>query len=104
MVITDDREFIELRQEFRDFKERQQEANVDIKGRLTSIDASISAIAPLLIAHAERFKSVETTCSIQGKSNADRISRLEKGYLGALMAIAGLFLTSIWAYIFPPLR
>jgi len=98
----DGREFVELKQEFRDYKDRQMDANTDIKARLTSIDASLSALAPIITAHNERFNTIESKCTDRGKSNATRIDRLEKGALGTLVAIAGFFLTAVWQGIFPP--
>lgn len=92
----DGREFIELKQQFIDYRERQQEANVDIKARLASIDASISALAPVITAHSERFKTLEDKCSVQGRSNASRIDRLEKGILGSISLVVVLFVTGIW--------
>jgi len=99
------REFAELRQEFRDFKERQVDANNAITGRLTSIDASLSHLIPLITAHEERFKLLEhkneTACDkING--NARRIGRLEIGIVGTLVTIVMAFFTGALQYLFPP--
>lgn len=101
----DGREFIELKQEFKDYKDRQMEANVDIKGRLTSIDASLSALAPIIAEHKERFNTMDLKCvgfEKKAKENSSRISRLELGFIGALVTLAGVTLTNVWQHIFPP--
>lgn len=101
----DGREFIELKQEFKDYKDRQIEANTDIKARLSSIDASLSALAPIIIKHEERFGSVEFKCVQIEKSISSvgkRTDRIEMGVVGTLVTVAGLFLSGIWSHIFPP--
>jgi len=97
----DNREFVELKQQFIDYRERQMEANVDIKARLASIDASLSTLAPIITAHAERFKTIEVTCAMQNKTTSGRLDRVEKTGLGALVTVTGLFLTGVWAHVFP---
>lgn len=98
----DGREFVELKQQFLDYRERQMEANTDIKARLTSIDASLSVLTPMITAHQERFKTLEEKCSIQGKTNMNRISRIETGILSAIGLIVALFVTGVWQVVFPP--
>lgn len=105
----DGREFVELKQEFRDFKERVMEYQVDVKARLASIDASMSALAPLITAHEERFKVVEqknkAVCD-RIEINTKRLNRIEMGIFGVIfMALVGAIAwgwQAIAVHIFSP--
>jgi len=95
--------------EFREFKERMLESHTDIKARLSSIDASISAITPLLTAHSERFNTMDEKCINFDKKTtivAKRVDRIEKGVLGvtslAILGMFAFFSNNILAHIFPP--
>jgi hypothetical protein len=100
----DNREFVELKQEFRDFKERQLEANNSINQKLISIDNNINELKPLIQAHQGRF---DTLCEIQKgndtrmRNHSNRITRIELGFLGGLLAVAGTVASGIWEHIFP---
>jgi hypothetical protein len=101
----DGHEFAELRQEFHDFKEKQTEYQVDIKARLASMDASLSALAPIIYKHEERFNTIDQTCANIERTERmaqNRITRLEMGVVGSLVVVAGMFVTGIWQHIFKP--
>ena len=104
MSINEDREFVELKQQFLDYRDRQMEANVDIKARLTSIDASISALAPVITQHQERFNTMDQKCLAVEKNvqnDKKRIDRLEMGVVGTLVTLAAVTLTGVWQHVFP---
>jgi len=101
-----DREFVELKQQFLDYRDRQMEANVDIKARLSSIDASLSSLVPIITKHEERFNTIEQRfAATDGKLaiGAKRVERLEQGAIGMLMSVAGLFVVGVWQHVFPPI-
>ena len=98
----------EVLTELRDLKERVLEFHVQTNQHFTTIDASLSSLAPMITAHEERFKTVEANHqSVCGKISRGtmRIDRLEVGLFSVVFAtLAGLVLW-VWggvaSHIFP---
>jgi len=87
----------EVLRELRDFKERHVEFQTDVKARFTSIDASLSSLSPIITAHQERFKSLESNI----ETNCKRLDRAEQGVFGALVFIVVAVFTTAWNLLFP---
>ena len=92
----------ELQLEIKNLKETHMQFYTEVKemrnelsGKLTSIDASLSALAPVITAHSERFKTVELRCDHvekQQKGMSDRLWGIALLVFGTIIAgIAGFF-------------
>jgi hypothetical protein len=97
--------------ELRELKERIMEFHVQTNQHFTTIDASLSALAPMITAHQERFKLVKMQhdglCE-KVASNTGKINRMEMGIFGIVFMLLTAAIAWIWTnisnHVFVPIK